>query len=123
MNLTFRHIDAGVTTGRILIRSLVRKGNGMLWNLGTDWLLIAVAIVGVLSFIVAMGLNAIMGEDGFGATGNAVIITAGFFLAIFSANSFGYRLTDLKLAVAAGLIGAFACLAVLIALKAALNRL
>lgn len=95
----------------------------MVWNLGTDWLLMAVAVVSILSFIVAMGLHAIMGDDGFGATGNAVIITAGFFLGIFAANSFGYRLVDLKIAVATGLVGAFACLAALAALKAALNRL
>ena len=95
----------------------------MLWNLGAQWLLIALAVVGILSFILAMALNAIMGEDGFGATGNAVVITAGFFLAIFAANNFGYRLTDLKLAVATGLAGAFACLLVLAAMKAALNRL
>ena len=51
----------------------------MLWNLGTDWLLFTVVVVGILSFIVSMGLNAIMREDGFGATGNALIITGGFF--------------------------------------------
>ena len=95
----------------------------MLWNLGADWLLIALAIVGILSFILALALNAIMGEDGFGATGNAVVITAGFFLAIFVANNLGYRLSDLKLALVIGLSGAFACLIVLAALKAGLNRL
>lgn len=95
----------------------------MLWNLDPGWLLIAFAVVGILSFIVAMALNAIMGEDGFGATGNAVVITAGFFLAIFVANHLGYRLIDLRMAVATGLGGAFACLALLAVMKAALNRL
>lgn len=95
----------------------------MLWNLGSEWLLMAFVVVGIVSFILAMALNAIMGEDGFGAVGNAVIITAGFFLAIFVANNFGYRLTDLRLAAATGLGGAFACLTVLAVLKAALNRL
>jgi hypothetical protein len=95
----------------------------MLWNLGSGWLLLAFVVVGIFSFILAMGLNAIMGEDGFGAVGNAVIITAGFFLAISVANHLGYRLTDLTRASVTGLAGAFLCLTALAALKAALNRL
>ena len=95
----------------------------MLWNLGSEWLLMAFAGVGIMSFILAMALNAIMGEDGFGPVGNAVFITAGFFLSIFIANNFGFRLGDLKMAIAMGLAGAFACLTVLAVLKAALNRL
>jgi hypothetical protein len=94
----------------------------MLWNLDSGWLLMAFAVVGILAFIVAMALNAIMGEDGFGATGNAIVITCGFFLSIFVANHLGYRLSDLRLAVVTGVGGAFACLAVLAAMKAALNR-
>lgn len=95
----------------------------MLWNLGFGWLLLAVAIVGILSFIIALALNAVMGEDGFGAIGNAVVITAGFFLTVFAANNFGYRLSDMTMAVAVGLSGAFACLSVLAVLKAGLGRL
>lgn len=94
----------------------------MLLNLGPGWLLMAVVVVGILSFILAMALNAIIGEDGFGANGNAIIITVGFFLAIFVANNLGYRLADLRLAIATGLTGAFVCLTVLIALKAVLSR-
>lgn len=94
----------------------------MLWNLGVEWLLIAVAVVAILSFIVAMALNAVMGEDGFGATGNAVIITIGFFLTLFVAENAGYRMDELTFATATGIFGAFACLIVLAALKAVLNR-
>lgn len=95
----------------------------MLWNLDAGWLLLAVVIVGIFAFMVSMALNAVMGEDGFGATGNAVIITAGFFLTVFAANNFGYRLSDVSMAVVVGLAGAFACLAVLAMLKAGLNKL
>lgn len=95
----------------------------MLWNLGTEGLLMAVAVVGIVSFIVSIGLDAIMGEDGFGATGNAVVITAGFFLGIFAAGRLGWGLNDVKVVVATGLVGAFLCLSVLMFVKAALNRL
>ena len=95
----------------------------MLWNLGIDWLAIAVAVVGILAFILAMALNALMGEDGFGATGNAIVITAGFFLSILAANGLGYRMADLTLATVVGLGGAFACFALLVAAKAGLDRL
>lgn len=94
----------------------------MLWNLGVEWLLIAVAVVAILSFIVAMALHAVMGEDGFGATGNAVIITIGFFLTLFVADNVGYRMDELTFATATGIFGAFTCLIVLAMLKAALNR-
>ena len=95
----------------------------MLWNLDTGWLMLIVAIVGIFSFILAMGMHAIMGDDGFGPIGNMVIIACGFFLAIFVANQWGIRLADLKLAAATGLGGAFVCLATLAVAKAALNRL
>lgn len=95
----------------------------MVWNLEIGWLLIAFVVVIILSFVLALALNAIMGEDGFGATGNTGVITVGFFLAIFIANSLGYRLADLGLAAATGLAGAFILLFTLASFKAALNRL
>lgn len=95
----------------------------MLWNLGTEWLVLATATVAILSFIVATALNALMGEEGFGATGNAAIITIGFFGGIYFANAFGYRIFDVRSAIATGLAGAFLFLTVLVALKAAMRRL
>ena len=100
-----------------------RKGNGMLLNLDPGWLLLALAVVGIVAFIVSMALNAVMGEDGFGAIGNAVIITTGFFFTVFMANNLGYRISDVTMAVTVGLSGAFGCLAMLALAKAALNRL
>lgn len=94
----------------------------MLWNLGSGWLFLAVVSVGILSFIVAMALNAILGSEGFGATGNAIIVTAGFFFSIYTVNMLGYRLDDIRLAMFAGLGGAGFALLTLLALKAALAR-
>jgi len=95
----------------------------MVWNLDASWLVMAVVVVGILSFILSLALNAIMGEDGFGPTGNAFIITAGFFLSVFVANHLGYRLTDLRSAIAVGMSGAFFCLTVLALAKALIGRL
>lgn len=86
-------------------------------------LLLAISMVGILSFIVSLGLDAIVGEDGFGATGNAVVITAGFFFSMFLMIRFGWNLTDKKFAVACGLVGAFLCLTTLMLLKALVKRL
>ena len=48
-------------------------------------------------------------EDGFGSTGNTLIVCGGFFLAIFGANYQGYNLGELHLAVLTGIAGAFIC--------------
>lgn len=95
----------------------------MLWNIGTEWLMIAVAIVAILSFVIALALDAVVKEEGFGATGNTVIITVGFFFAIFTFNTFGYRMANLNHAVSTGLFGAFICFSVLMVLKGLLNRI
>lgn len=94
----------------------------MVWNLDIGWLLMAVVCVGILAFILSMALNAIMGDDGFGQTGNAGVITVGFFATIFVANTFGYRLADLREAVIVGMAGAFLLLTVLAVGKAVLAR-
>ncbi len=95
----------------------------MLWNLDLSWLLMAVAIVAMVSYIFGMALDGVMGSDGFGALGNMVVVTAGFFLGIFVANSYGITLRDLTIAIGAGLGGAFLSLALLAGFKAGLNRL
>lgn len=94
----------------------------MLWNLGAEWLVIALVVVGILSFILGYAVHATMGEDAFGASGNALIMTAGFFLAILAANGLGYNLRDVRDAMSVGLGGAFACLFVFSATKLLLGR-
>ncbi|WP_378948308.1 hypothetical protein [Mesorhizobium sp. ANAO-SY3R2] len=95
----------------------------MLWNLEPGWMMMAVALVTVLSFFFGAALDAIMKEDGFGPIGNMLLFTAGFFAAVLVANSFGIALRDLRLAVAWGLGGAFVLISVLALVKASLARL
>lgn len=95
----------------------------MLLNLGTGWLVLAATVVAILSFIVATALDALLGEEGFGAVGNTAVLTAGFFGGIHAANMAGYRLADIQIAVATGLGGAFLLLAILVVLRAAMRRL
>ncbi len=83
----------------------------------------AIATVSILSFFLGMALDGVMGKDGFGAVGNTVVITTGFFLGIFVANSYGIYLKDLKLAITAGLCGALICLATLAISKSVLARI
>jgi hypothetical protein len=95
----------------------------MLWNMDQMWLLMAVTVVAILGFIVALALDAIMGREGFGPLGNMAVITAGFFLGIFVANYFGVRLNDMTRAAVTGVGGAFVSLFVLAAIKGAMDRL
>ena len=95
----------------------------MIWNLEPGWLMMAVASVAVLALFFGSALDAIMREDGFGAFGNMVLFTFGFFMAIVIANSWGINLRDLKMAMAYGLGGAFAMVSVLAALKAGIAKI
>ena len=95
----------------------------MVWNLAAEWLILALATVAIISFIVGMALNAVVGDEAFGPTGNAVVIGGGFFLAIFVANSLGYPMKELTRALWTGFGGALACMAVLASAKAMLKKL
>lgn len=94
----------------------------MLWNLDVSWLAFAFVMVALFSFALGAAIDGLIGEDGFGPTGNAIVITAGFFLGVFAVNSYGISLRDPSLATAAGLGGAFVTLMMLALLKAGLNR-
>lgn len=94
----------------------------MLLRLDTSWLLMTVASVAVFGFFFGTALDAIMQDDGFGSTGNTLLFTFGFFVAVLAANSYGIDLKDLKLAVGWGLGGAFAFISVLALIKAGLAR-
>jgi hypothetical protein len=95
----------------------------MLMNLDPTWMMMAFAVVAILSFIFGMALDSLLGAEGFGPIGNTVVVTAGFFLGIFVANLYGIHFHDMKMAVATGLVGAFACLGGLAVIKAGLARL
>ncbi len=95
----------------------------MLSKIPTEWLVMAVVTVALLSFIFGYALDRIMNEDGFGPTGNMVVMTVGFFLGIYFANYFGIRFRHLDMGVGAGVAGGFATLTLLMLAKAVLNRL
>lgn len=94
----------------------------MLWNLEPGWLMMAIAFVAVMAFFFGAALDAIMKDDGFGPTGNMLLFTVGFFVAVMAANAYGITLRDMKLAVGWGLGGAFALISVLAVVKAGIAR-
>lgn len=95
----------------------------MIWDLGTGWMVMAVTVVGIVSYILSIGLDGIMRRDGFGAGGNATIITVGFFASIYAVNSYGIRLKDFAEGAMVGLAGAFVCFTLIILSKALANRI
>lgn len=94
----------------------------MSWNLGFGALLMAFAVVAIVSYTVAMALDAVIGEDGFGVIGNAAITTTGFFSAVYAGYRWGIRPDDLSAVVAIGLGGSLILLTALMSLKAVLGR-
>jgi len=95
----------------------------MLMNLDPTWMMMAFTVVAILSFIFGMALDGLLGAEGFGPIGNTIVVTTGFFHSIFTANLYGVHFYDVKMAVATGLVGAFACLGVLAVIKAGLARM
>ena len=95
----------------------------MLLHLDTTWLLFAFAIIAGFGFFFGTALDAIMKESGFGPTGNTMLFIFGFFVAVVVAHRHGISLSDLKLAVAWGLGGAFSFISVLALIKAGMARL
>ncbi|CDX49245.1 conserved membrane hypothetical protein [Mesorhizobium plurifarium] len=95
----------------------------MFLHLDTTWLLFAFAIIAAFGFFFGTLLDAIMKEGAFGPTGNTLLFIFGFFAAVVIANKHGISLTDLKLAVAWGLGGAFSFISVLALIKAGMTRL
>jgi hypothetical protein len=94
----------------------------MIWNLDGIWIAMAIAVVGIIAFFLSLGLDALMRNDGFGATGNAAVITAGFFLSVYLFNLYGIRFREAADAAMMGAVGAFAIFFVLALLKALANR-
>jgi hypothetical protein len=95
----------------------------MFLHLDTTWLLFAFAIIAAFGFFFGTALDAIMKESGFGPTGNTLLFILGFYVAVTVANKHGISLSDLKLAVAWGLGGAFSFISVLVLIKAGVARL
>ena len=95
----------------------------MIWKLDRIWLALSISSIAIISFIVALAMDAVMGDDGFGAIGNAVILTAGFVAGILLAEWWRMNLRELSHVAGFGLSGALACMLVSVGIKAALRRL
>jgi hypothetical protein len=95
----------------------------MLLEIDTIWIVLAVTVVAILSYIVGVFFDALMRDDGFGATGNMMVMTGGFYAAVLGANVRGIRFDTLGTGVAAGLVGAFVAMSLLALAKAGLSRL
>ena len=95
----------------------------MFLHLDTTELLFALAIIAAFGFFFGAVLDAILKESGFGPTGNTLLFISGFFIAVRVANRHGIALSDLRLATACGLGGAFAFISAVALLKAGLARL
>jgi hypothetical protein len=85
--------------------------------------LIAMCAVAVISIVFGAILNAILADDGFGPVGNAVVLMAGFYVAVFAAKWQGMPIRDTTFAMATGMGGGFACFALLAILKGGITRL
>lgn len=95
----------------------------MLAKISIEWLVMAFGAVSVLSFMLSLGLNVIIGKDGFGPFGTMFILTGGFFGSIAAANWWGIRMVDMQMGVFTGVAGAFLFLFTLLMLKALAARI
>lgn len=94
----------------------------MIEKLDFVWLTMTIATVSILSFFLGYAIHGLIGRQGYGAYGNAAIIAGGFFAAIYGANWYGIRFTDLTMATMTGVAGAFVCLVTLTGFKLVMTR-
>lgn len=94
----------------------------MLANLDASSIVFALTAVAIFSYPLGSILDGMVADDAFGVTGNVIVITAGFFVGIFTANHWGFRFNDPLIGICVGLCGAFMSLWVLSVLKAGLRK-
>ncbi|EKF40435.1 hypothetical protein [Nitratireductor indicus] len=94
----------------------------MLMKLDPSWLMFTVAAVSMISYLLSLGLDAILKEQGFGPFGMSSIISISFIGTILLANEQGIRFSGPTEAALAGLAGAFVVLLTLTVIKALLTR-
>ena len=89
-----------------------------------DPVLLSIGFVAVAAIALFFGavLDAVMHDNGFGPTGNAVLFAAGFVGAVYVARSYGMGFAELRPMAACGFGGAFALFSLLALLKAGLAR-
>ncbi|WP_157018804.1 hypothetical protein [Mesorhizobium xinjiangense] len=95
----------------------------MIANLGVFWLIMAMGTVAILSFILSLALDAIIGQDGVGGVGGMILMTGGFFGGLYGLNHFGMRFRDIQDGAVAGMACALAAFAVILLGKAVVRRI
>ena len=95
----------------------------MIWKLEPIWLALAFGMIAILTFLLGIMVDALVGDEAFGPVGNMMVMMAGFLAAIQLANHEGVAFRGLDTAPGAGLAGAFAALVLLALVTAGLNRL
>lgn len=89
----------------------------MIWRIDPYWLVVGFVVVSMLAYLFGFALDRIMRHDGFGPTGNMVVLVIGFFGSIYLCNWYGIPFRNLQIAVAAGVTGAFFLMSVLAFVK------
>jgi hypothetical protein len=89
----------------------------MLSSVTGIWLVLGIATMGMLAFLIGNAIDRLINENGFGPVGNAIVITAGFFLSIYLANRHGIRFRGLEVACYFGIISAMGTLLTLTIIK------
>jgi hypothetical protein len=87
------------------------------------WLIMAITVVGVMSYFVARIIDGVFGRDGFGTIGNMVVLTAGFFGSFIFVEYVRYPVRGLQMWTFVGIGGAISIFLVLALLKMAVDRL
>lgn len=95
----------------------------MLSHIDTTTLMVALIALIAVALVFGTVLNAIVGENGFGPVGNAVLFATGFAAATYVAEWYGITLADFRLMAAWGIGGAFLLFSILALAKAGLARL
>ena len=101
----------------------ISEETGMLLDIPPGWLFLAVAGVATLSFFLGTAVDALLRDDAFGALGNTLVLTCGFFGALLCANSYGIDFDSLKEGAAAGTAGAMGFILFCSAARAVLARI
>lgn len=80
-------------------------------------------VVFISTYFLGTFLHEIVGAEGFGIVGNAVVLTGGVFLGLYISAEYGIPQRDYPLLAMCGVAGAFGTLVTLIITKMGLRRL
>lgn len=95
----------------------------MLDSLSLNELIVFAIVVFIATYFLGTFLHEIVGAEGFGIVGNAVVLTSGVFLGLYVSAEYGIPQRDYPLLAICGIAGAFATLVTLIVTKMGLRRL